>query len=510
MSRKPNILMITTDEQRMDFLELYGESNVNTPNIKRLAEEGSSFSNMFAVSPLCMPSRASICSGLYPHNHGVTTNWDQFDPSKNLFFNTLKQNGYNIRVSGKLHFIHTFPWSKEGPQLIYNKQQAYSEYGIDELYLNEGKLSSLAQLDDYSSELYSENPELARSYLKDAFFVPNKVKTWPYKKEWHSDYRVAIKAIGMVKRWSDDSPEFLWLSFEGPHYPFNPPQEYVDRIPEDRHFSDIKLDRDIRNTFKGGEVPFDERTAEAKQRMCRYYAANVEMIDEVIGLVLSQLEEQNLMDKTLIIFTIDHGEALGDRGMIGKEILFYESIVRVPFILRFPGKIKSNYVSNRLAENIDITPTLFDLLNITFDEAAYPPLDGWSLKRDVSTETQLEASEPANNVSDSTDIYFSKKLKKWKASALPQRNYVVSEQEGNVMIRSTDGYKYVYHVEQSDEFFDLNRDPDEIENHIEDVKYTEQIKRMKDYLLEYFIRSSLQARSGYPVDLFPKKNSIWF
>ncbi|MCY4020827.1 MAG: sulfatase-like hydrolase/transferase [Chloroflexi bacterium] len=394
MSRaRPHIFLITCDELRADALSCYGNRLIQTPNLDALAADGARFERAYCNSPWCLPSRCSLATGLYPHNNGSYSNFRDVPLDAELpnIYNLLKGAGYHTAHIGKCHYAPV-PYGETRPDatLPYDDfRDYYRSLGMDHLDLQDDKQVSVWFYDDYSRELD------AAGYLKayrDAVWdkAKRKVFAFPGPEAWHPDSWVGRKTAAYVDGYTGDQPLFLWASFSGPHYPFDPPVEYFNRVDmsQDRRiFSETEFDDPSRihsatyHGHPGGAIDGSGAAPAGATKNCtddywrdlrRNYFANVAQIDDYIGRILAAVEER-FGDDVLIIFSADHGEMLGNHGLWGKNNCAYEDVWTLPLIVKYPGQNQAR-VSDANAMLVDILPTCLAAAGLPHDFCDGAPL----------------------------------------------------------------------------------------------------------------------------------------
>jgi arylsulfatase A-like enzyme len=372
-SDRPAIVLITADELRRDGLGCYGGRAVATPNLDRLAASGTVYDRAYTASPWCLPSRASLLTGRLPRHHGAYSNFrdKRLSPEIPNLYTSLRTVGYTISHIGKCHYAPV-PYDSTRPDrtLPYDDfHEYYRSLGIDHLRLQDDKQVSVWFYDDYAKELD------AAGYLtayRDAVWNPDyrKVFTFPGPAEWHPDAWVGRNAVESIDNHTDDTPYFAWISFSGPHFPFDPPADYLDRVDTSalgEPFLDEKeftsADRLHYHSFHGPAKGWIEgggwhdRTPEYWRRLRHHYAANIALIDDQVGAILTAAERK-FGDNLAVVFTCDHGEMLGNHGFWGKNNCYYQDVLNVPLIYRRPGRHEAGTRSDRLTSLVDIYPTL--------------------------------------------------------------------------------------------------------------------------------------------------------
>ena len=352
---KPNIVVITTDQQRFDTLKAMGNTIIQTPNLDRLAKEGVVFETAVTPSPLCMPARACLITG---HSAGSLGILENEVPKEGYQSDTipsqLHQQGYWSQAIGKMHFSNV-PYSQT--------------YGMDNMILSEetrgvrlAKTSGEICLDDYDRFLHENK---MWGWDKPIEIGYNEIKPLmnPLPKEYHVTQWCGDRTVDWLRNGRPkDTPFFLWTSFVKPHVPYDCPEHlcgkydtatlaepWVSGLEEysaNPYFSSYRKDKE-----------FGIYSQEAKKQALANYYANITFIDEQIGRILDTIEEENLSQNTLLIFTSDHGDLMGDHGLWYKSF-GYEGSLRVPCIMRWPGHIQPGSRCNEVVSLLDIYPTV--------------------------------------------------------------------------------------------------------------------------------------------------------
>jgi arylsulfatase len=253
MKTKPHIVLITADQLRKDSLSCYGNRAVKTPHLDRLAEQSIQFDRAYTTSPWCLPARCSLLSGKLPHNSGAYSNFrtQQLDAGVPNLFNALQNSGYHTSVFGKCHFTPAPYGQVNAGETQQNDavRNYYLSLGIDHLKLQDGKQMSVWYYDDYSKEL--EAAGYLEAYQNAVWERENqKVFPFPCPEEWHPDRWVGSKAAEYINKYDDDQPLFTWISFGGPHFPFDPPESYLSRVD---------MNHDTKRTYREGEFDSSNR-----------------------------------------------------------------------------------------------------------------------------------------------------------------------------------------------------------------------------------------------------------
>ena len=368
---KPNLLFIFPDQLRNAAIGINNQDPVHTPNLDKLAQEGVILSNAISSSPLCSPYRGMLMTGKLPYNNKVLTNcnsdrfkydntWQKEDVS---FSDVLVENGYDAAYVGKLHLVSPPPiagkdsviWDAYSPKDERHGFNFWYSYGTFDMHntphywINDAKEDELSYFNEWSP---THEADVVIDYLKNS----------------------------SEKTRSNDKPFALFWSINPPHPPYQyVPEKYLedykDKSLEELLVRDnVELDTDAKGlAFHKGATR--GRTQLAKKHVHDYFAM-VTGVDEQIGRVLKTLEEQALDKNTIVIFTSDHGEMMGSHGLMSKNV-WYEEAINVPFIIRWPEKIKAGQKDDLLVSPTDIMPTILNMLGIT--EGIPTNLDGEDL-----------------------------------------------------------------------------------------------------------------------------------
>lgn len=361
----PNIVFIITDQQRFDTIAALGYDYVDTPNLDRLVREGTTFTRTYVSAPSCSPSRSSLFTGVYPHTLGVLRNEDLWQHS---WVELLAQAGYRCVNVGKMH---TSPWE--------------TPLGFHERTVVENKDRDHPQVpfyhDQWDKALWSHGlRKPTRTVHREESDYRDRLGAfeWTLPDDLHSDNFVAANARWWLETYPGTEPFFLQVGFPGPHPPYDPVARHLDayrdrevplpvRTPEDLASQPAAL-KELRAHHQENDhdsvVHLADPTDEQSRRQRRHYFANVTQIDEQIGLLREALTARGVLDDTVIVFTSDHGDCLGDHGHSQKWNM-YEASVRVPAIIWGPGRVQADQRIEALTAMMDLGPTVLELAGLT-------------------------------------------------------------------------------------------------------------------------------------------------
>jgi len=449
LAGRPNVLWICTDQQRYDTIGALGNEYVSTPNIDQLAASGTAFTHAYCQSPICTPSRASFLTGRYASAVHVNGNGNaSFPDDPPLVTKILSDKGYDCGLVGKLHLSSAFGRIEERVDDGYRYWQ-YSHAPRDDWETGH----------DYADWVRSKG-EILGELTKSPEGVPA---------EYHQTTWCADKAIDFIKESrEDDTPWLVSVNIYDPHPPFNPPQSYRDQfdpadmpgalfresdLEQQKKFEGVDFqskgrdpqDLDIKSpivphTQTRGLVEPDGPGGTDHRTLQAAYYAMIKLIDDQVGRMVAALEETGQLDNTLIIFMSDHGETLGDHGLIQKGCRFYEGLVRVPLILSWLGKVQAGAVYDGLTELHDVTATIMEATGVAIPDYFH----GRSLMPIATGETaEHHRSFVRCEFYDALDL---------------------SDGSLATMYRDATHKLVVYHGHNLGELYDLSKDPDEFDN----------------------------------------------
>lgn len=365
-AKRPNILSICTDQQRYDALGCYGNAFIETPTIDGLADHGVLFEQCYVQNPVCAPSRASLVTGQYPHLHGLWANGVALSEHAELFSRKLADSGYSCGMIGKMHLEACFNGRTEK-----RRDDGYTTYN----WAHDPTHTSPEN--DYHRWMKERFPDIFESAFEHGTRERHEpvafdtIPTEAHYSRWASER--AIQFLDQDRE--DDNPFFLWVNFFDPHHPFVAPREYLERYDLDEVPDPVASEGELdtkppiqteasRHSYAGHARGFTSfGTQEIKEVIAAYYAM-VTLIDDEVKRILNRLEALGLEDETIVIFTSDHGEMLGDHQQLLKGPLLYDCAVRVPLIMRWPSHLPAGERRKELVQWIDLTSTFTDLAGL--------------------------------------------------------------------------------------------------------------------------------------------------
>ena len=355
MRQKPNLVFIMPDQLRADFLSCYGAGFIDTPHIDGLALQGLRYERAYSPSPLCVPARCTLLTGRNAVTNGVLTNERFLRPDLagggiHTWPELLAGAGYATAAIGKMHF---YPWelSMGFEHRVICEDKRWLD--VDDDYQRHLQEHGYRKMHGNEHEGYQEN--------RGAF-----VHQVPLEHSW--DRFVGDEACRYIREQDGDEPFAMMVGFPGPHCPYDPSPEYLDlfdenemppSIPDAGLTPQLLEDRVASNKGAWNGVDYTEFDETHKRRIRTHYAALVKQIDDEVGAILQALRSTGRWEETVVIFCSDHGDHLGDHGLIGKGD-FYEASIKVPLLVRLPWSHDATTVEG-FASIGDITATLLAL-----------------------------------------------------------------------------------------------------------------------------------------------------
>ncbi len=471
MSDKPNIVFLLTDHQ-LHYRHGWDEGpRPQRPHFDRLAAGGVNFTRAYTACPLCMPARRTMLTGVFPHKHRLLKNGEAQAPSKHeVYLDHLAEAGYRNSYFGKWH---------AGPGCAYDHHcdgYSYTSYGnpyTTPEYAAYIKARGLPHAEHLVERVFNrwqreplEEGELYRSEAPWLSEAASGIMVTP--KESHECFFLANLACDKLRELAKGNQPFhLRVDFWGPHAPYFPTQEFVDlydpkEIPEYPSFRDDLSNKPEVYRSEGNApmkgpsgkiiVPNPLPWPEWQKVISRCYA-HITMVDAAGGMILDALDELSLSDNTIVIWTTDHGDALACHGgHFDKASYMPEEMMRVPMAARWPGTIGSGQTSEKLVSLIDVAPTILDAAGAQFNN----PVDGTSL------------------------VPISTGSGKWRDDLMSETHGHGQDVQGRLLV--TGRFKYIATRGQLHELYDLDADPYEMNNLINDPAHAAVLDEMRQRL----------------------------
>jgi choline-sulfatase len=460
--RPKNVLLLMSDQHRRDCLGIEGNRFARTPNLDALARTGARFGSAYCSNPVCTPSRASLLTGLYTHNHQAWNNTTPWPFDRKTAAHYFGRAGYMTALIGKMHFVdaqtHGFDYHldfNDWYQYLGPKTKLYA----DELSrANSG--SGMPQIDDLWRGQGDPWKGVRTLDSRKGAVAVGRASEIP--EQDHFDNFVARETVRFLKTHGKRQPFFAICSCLKPHDPFMPAQRFASmfraedmQLPPTWGKVDLsQVPKEVGDAIRvNGPTPELADSAEAKQRIAMYYA-NLAQLDDALGQVLTALRELDLERDTIVLYTSDHGEMLGDHGL-WQKFQFYEGSCGVPLMVRAPGVTTPGSRCSMPVSQVGVLPALAESCGVTtprLDAPGFVPQ-----LRDVSAVRDLPVFSEFN-------------LQTPRAKYMLRRN----------------NFKYTFRVNDMPELYDMTRDPDEMTNLALKPEQRERVEQMKQELFAWY------------------------
>lgn len=495
MTEKYNVLFITSDQQHFNTLGI-NNPEIKTPNLDRLCKSGTTFDRAYTVNPTCTPTRASMITGKYPSQHGAWTLGTKLDENCTTIGDLMHQNGMKTALVGKAHFqqlqsTEEYPSLESYPTLQdLDFWQNFKEdfYGFDTVKLTRNHTTEAHVGQHYALWLEEKGEKYWKKYFRSPTgTIDEKQKyVWDIPEELHYDAWIAEESNKLLEQYKENDEQFmLWASFFDPHPDYFVPKNWADMYDPEKITlpkldpNELEKATELHKLTQEENPDFSKfkssgfaihgcsshikKTEETMRKDLAIYYSMVSLMDKYIGKILDKLDELDLTKNTIIVFTTDHGHYVGQHGLIAKGPYLYEDAIKVPYIVSLKDKIPANKRSNSLQSIVDIPVTFLNYCNIKM------PYD-WTGK-------------------DQRDVWEGKKEK--------VRNHIICEHNHDrdtLNLRAYVDEKYKLVVMQDEaygELYDLENDPNELDNHFNDEEY----KDIKVDLMMKYIWAELEKES---------------
>lgn len=451
-----NIVLICVDQMRGDAMSAAGHPVVRTPWLDGLASQGATFDHAYSATPTCVPARVALFTGKSPESHG-RLGYREGVPFTELYPVTmqgvLRENGYQTQAIGKMH--------------VYPER---SRCGFDDVKLHDGFLHfgrqhghrNLELTDDYLIWLRRQ-PGMAQADHTDHGVGCNShiARPWDKPEAYHPTTWVVTEAIDFLYRRDPTVPFFLYLSFHRPHAPHDPPAYAFEQYLAADHpkppmgdwvedFAEYRVD----NTAEG---QFGAQTEDMHKRAASGYYGNITHLDNQLNRFMEALSDFDLLGDTAFVFVSDHGDMLGDH-LFYRKTVPYEGSARIPFLVTLPGRRPRRSHVDEVVELRDVMPTVLDIAGVPVPEG----VDGKSVL------PLLDATDP-----------------EWREDIHGEHVHGVFVPQSIQFV--TDGHrKFIwYSVLGNEQFFDLDEDPQELHNLVNDPDRADEVAEWRQRLIAH-------------------------
>lgn len=490
--KKYNFLFITSDQQHYDTIGKFNPK-IKTPNLDRLCNRGTYFDRAYTVNPTCTPTRASMITGKYPSQHGAWTLGTKLSEECETIGDILHTNGYKTALVGKAHFQPIASNEKykslESDPILwdFNYWKNFNEsfYGFDTVRLARNHTYQYLVGQHYAIWLEENECKNWRDYFQKPTGVMDKPEAkWEIPEKYHYDAWIAEETNKLLEEYKNSEENFmLWASFFDPHPPYMLPEPWysmyddIDIDVPDLDEGEMETATEIHRLTQERNPDFSKYTGEFAAHGChsqlnsrknsakniRYYYGMVSLMDKYIGKIIDKIDELGLTENTIIVFTTDHGNFMGQHGLYGKGAFMYEDAIKVPMIVSCKDLIPQNNVSHAMQSIVDIPVTILKYLNckVPYDWTGLDQREAWENKdKSVRDHIICEMHHERNKIN--------------------LRAYV------------DERYKLVvYYNDMYGELYDLKNDPREVKNLWNDRNSAD----LKNKLIMKYIFAELQKES---------------
>lgn len=451
--KRRNIVFMMADQMRTDVLSCYGSKAISTPHIDSLAKQGRLYRRAVSPHPMCVPARASLLTGENAVVNGTLDNENWLRPDRKecgtyTWPEKLSEAGYHTEAIGKMHF---YPWE--------------INEGFDHRVIAEDK-RHIHLHDDYAEYLEQHGLQREHGDALPDYHEHKGATVSNVPPEHQIDRWVADRTVDFIKEHDVSKPFAVMVGFPGPHCPYDPPKNYLDLVNRDLMAPFIKETEESErlkpsfvsnNSLPWNGVNYSEFTLQQRQRVKAHYLALTKQIDDCVGDIIQSLKDQGLYDNTILIFTADHGDLMGDFGFVGKQY-FYEHSIRVPLIIHNPDDVDSMTI-NQTVSLTDLHATLLKIAGLPNNEG--------------------NDSIPLPNSDDT-----------------PTRDYLFGAINYGFML-TNDEWKLCRYDEErgGDMLFNLKDDPEEQINLANNPDYYPVKSKLDNILTDRIIKSTLRAHA---------------
>ncbi len=444
--KKTNVVILHTDEHVWTFLGCMGNQEIKTPNIDALAASGMTLDTSYACNGVCVPSRACLMTGRYPVGHGINCNVQNLPDSERTMGHYFSAAGYRTGYFGKTHYG-----------------------GHDDDMARDGWQESFIWLDQYNTYLRSKGLNIR--YPEGREIKNPEMRFWnvgtsniPY--EHYFEKVIADRAINFINH-NKENPFLCFVGNIAPHGPFSPPAPYDTMYDPDRLSLEPVYEHELENKPPAFVRWVEQNRKYTSEQELRIYMAHIygliTLVDDQVGRIVEALQKAGVYDDTMIIFTSDHGDFSSAYGIIGKSWCMDDRLVRVPLIISHPDYRDESRSTSELNENVDILPTILDYCKIKIPLA----VQGKSLLPLLEEETKFHKEAVFSN------NYF----------------YDADHHLTQSMIRCG-RWKFIQSNDFKGELYDMESDPREIFNLIDQPEHQELINQLREKLLRWHIEYS--------------------
>lgn len=453
---KPDVVIVLCDDLNPFYLGFAGDPDAKTPNLDAIARESARFTRCYTASPVCMPARTGLVTGLYPHNTGCWGNATAFfiDPGLTSMFTDLKIAGYTTSVFGKAHWFSGAEFKRQFDSVA----EYFAGIGID----NFEEVSTTASSRS-GSGVYQDFLRALGKFEAHSRDLTQRLRTNQYvarpsllQPEETSDWMTTEFALDLIRHVPRTIPFATLIGYSNPHSPMDPSGRYAEMYDPQT----VSLRKNVKDFQKYGA---DYNAAEVRKTRCAYLG-KISLLDDLVGRLVAELKQRGTWQHTILVFTSDHGLAVGEHGNIAKGS-FWEEVARVPMLLRIPGLTDAGMESAALTQMFDLYPTVV--------EAVGGAVSPNTMARSLLTVLTGKADQVRDAVF--CEIHHGGKL--------------------DYMAR--DGRYKWFRYRGEEHLYDLEADPFELTNRIDSPDHRSAAERLRERLRRFLMEEQVNYSAGY-------------
>jgi len=487
--KKPNVVLIVMDAVRAQNMSLYGYERETTPHLKEISKNCVLYKNAISTSYWTLPSMASLFTGTYVSRHSLVTMGDVLDSRFITIAEMLKKEGYRTFGICRNPFISSFTGLDRGFEILYDYQQMRRR-AIKSIVYN---FFSLRQSErEHQNQLMKSNEKSVRNTAVNKASILQLLIKSKYLQDilWNIEGCIDKSATYMnqrakeliKKRKTRREPFFLYIHYNEAHTPYIIPRKFREK------FSPVPLRRkplyvnQHHQAYYSGKIKMGKSDFQILQIL---YDGAINYLDLKIYEIFLFLEKQELLDNTLLIITSDHGDCIGEHGIIFHVFCLYDNLIKIPLLINYPAEMNHQGIETRIVQSVDIFPTIIETIGV-IDPTLYSQFQGNSLTSNGYFKSKTKPDEYA--ISELLNPFYSCWLKQMKGTLKKYDRQLIS-------IRTREA-KYIYSSDGKDEFYDMKKDPNELNNLIysKDPRIVELKEKLRPWLNDF---TSLYDKKRY-------------
>jgi len=454
--RKPNIVLIIMDAVRAQNMSLYGYEKETNPNLKKILEMCVLYKNAISSSNWTLPSMTSLFTGTYVSKHGLIMHGDVLNSKFSTIAEMLRKEGYRTFSFSRTPYVSDFTGLDGGFEAIYGFRQKSVKTVLyellhrevaEEMQSTERKTISSFEAQNYVQKAKNRHSIFQR--LIDTKYMQEIL--WSITRYFDKSATNLNKRAKKSMKKSRNKPFFLNINYNETHMPYIVPGGFREKFVPVCLKKKVRYVNQDHRKYYSGEARMDETDFLMLQML---YDGAIAYLDLKIYEIFQFLEKQDLLDDTMAIITSDHGESFGEHGIMFHVFSLYDTLIKIPLLIKYPAELNLHGIEDRIVKTIDIFPTIVDVTGVT-DKTLNCQLQGKSLA--------TSSSSGLHTRNNSMDYAISEIIAPFHPSLKPLQSSLKKYDRQLISIRTKDA-KYIYSSDGKDEFYDLQKDPHELSN----------------------------------------------